>query len=485
MSWERSARYEAARDIVEALRTSGHQAFFAGGCVRDLLLGISPKDFDVATSAPPNAVLALFTALGRKTLFVGAHFGVILVCLGLDETGREIQTEVATFRHDGAYTDGRRPDAVQFSTDPREDVLRRDFTVNGMLLDPAILEQTGQVDPAVLDFVGGRDDLRAGIVRAIGNPQTRFTEDKLRMLRAVRFAARLDFALDPATLEAIQQLAPEINQVSCERIREELTRMLTEGHARRALELLDTSCLLAHILPEAVRMHGVEQPPDWHPEGDVWIHTMILLQHLEPGVSPTVAWGALLHDIGKPATYHLDHTGPTPRIRFNGHVDVGVRIAETILRRLRFSNDDADQIVALIKHHMRFGDVPDMRESTIRRFLRLPKFDEHLRLHWLDCTACHGRLGIWQGMKSRYEAEPEEVVRPTLLVSGRDLIRAGYKPGPLFKEILVAAEDAQLEGQLQSTEEALTWIFMQFGEPSRVNPAAVPAPEVASAGVVK
>lgn len=467
-----TAPYRAAREIVRALRDHGHAAYFAGGCVRDLLLGHLPKDFDVATSAPPDTVLSLFAKLGRRTYAVGAHFGVILVCLGRDQDDREIATEVATFRHDGSYTDGRRPDAVEFSTDPREDVIRRDFTINGMLLDPVILEETGQVTPAVLDFVGGQPDLQAGIVRAIGDPRTRFTEDKLRMLRAVRFAARLNFTIDPATMKAIQQLAPDVKEVSCERIREELTRMLTEGHARRALELLDTSGLLAAVLPEAVRMHGVEQPPEWHPEGDVWTHTMILLQHLEPGCSPTLAWGALLHDIGKPATYHLDRSGPKPRIRFNGHVEVGVRIAETILRRLRFSNEDTEQIVALVQHHMRFGDVPDMRESTIKRFLRLPKFDEHLQLHWLDCTACHGRLGIWQQMKQRFEAEPEPNTRPRLLVTGRDLINAGYKPGPAFKAMLEAAEDAQLEGTLHTTDEAITWIAQRFEVPARFGQAA-------------
>ena len=457
--------YQAARTVVAHLRHAGHQAFFAGGCVRDLLLHIPPKDFDVATSATPKEVLDLFTTLGHRTAAVGAHFGVILVCLGTDPDDKEIQIEVATFRHDGAYTDGRRPDAVQFSTSPQQDVLRRDFTVNGMLLDPEILEQTGAVAPAVLDFVNGQSDLAASIIRAIGNPHLRFTEDKLRMLRAIRFAARLNFHLDPATLAAIQQLAPEIHQVSAERIREELTRMLTEGHARRAFELLDTSGLLGHVLPEATRMHGVEQPPDWHPEGDVWTHTMILLEKLPPHATPTLAWGALLHDIGKPATYHLDHTGPTPRIRFNGHVEVGVRIAEVILRRLRFSNDDTAQILALIQHHMRFGDVPHMRESTIKRFLRLPQFDEHLGLHWLDCSACHGRLGIWQQMKARFEAEPEPDTRPHLLVTGRDLIRAGYKPGPTFKAMLEAAEDAQLEGTLHTPEDALQFLTERFGAP--------------------
>ncbi len=466
--WQADARYRAGREVVQVLRTAGYAAYFAGGCVRDLLLGTEPKDFDVATSAPPDEVLRLFGELGRKTYAVGAHFGVVLVCLGQDEAGREIATEVATFRNDGAYTDGRRPDAVQFSTEPREDVVRRDFTINGMLLDPELLEQTGDVASAVLDFVGGQEDLAAGVVRAIGDPRVRFAEDKLRMLRAVRFAARLDFTIDPATMRAIRELAPEVKQVSCERIREELTRMLTEGHARRAMELMDEAGLLQQVLPEVVRMHGVEQPPEWHPEGDVWVHTMILLEHLEAGSSATLAWGALLHDVGKPATFQIDRTGSAPghpkeRIRFSGHVEVGVRIAEVICGRLRFSNEDTAQIVSLVKNHMRFGDVPEMRESTIQRFLRLPRFDEHLRLHWLDCTACHGRLGIWRQMTERYEAAPADEVRPHLLLTGRDLIRAGYRPGPRFKEMLEAAEDAQLEGTLHSTGEALDLVRERFG----------------------
>ncbi len=464
--WRESARYLAAREIVLKLRAAGHAAYFAGGCVRDMLLGLQAKDFDVATSATPEVVIGLF----EKTFAVGAHFGVVLVCLPGE--GGEIATEVATFRNDGVYTDGRRPDAVQFSTEAREDVVRRDFTINGMLLDPVKLEQTGDVAGAVLDFVGGREDLTAGVVRAIGDARVRFAEDKLRMLRGVRFAARLGFAIEAGTIGAMQERAHEIRQVSCERIREELTRMLTEGRARRALELMDEAGLLREVLREAVRMHGVEQPPEWHPEGDVWVHTMLLLEGLEPGCSPTLAWGALLHDIGKPATFQIDRTGSMPempreRIRFSGHVEVGVRVAEEILRRLRFSNEETEQIVALVKNHMRFGDVLEMRESTLKRFLRLPKFDEHLQLHWLDCTACHGRLGLWEfarAAKARYEAEPGEAMRPKLLVTGRDLIANGYKPGPRFKEMLEAAEDWQLEGLVTTTEEGVKLVRERFGD---------------------
>ncbi len=451
--------YTAARNIVLTLRSAGHQAYFAGGCVRDLLLGLEPNDFDVATSAPPSAVLKLFP--DKKTLTVGAHFGVVLVC---EDDGTS--TEVATFRHDGSYSDGRRPDAVQFSTDPREDVRRRDFTINGMLLDPAIYEETNDPAAATLDYVGGRADLAAQILRAIGDPALRFSEDKLRMLRAVRFAARLDFAIEPKTMAAIRNAAAQIDQVSLERIRDELTLMLTEGHARRAFELLDTTGLLQHVLPEATRMHGVQQPPEFHPEGDVWVHTMLLLENLPPNASPTLAWGALLHDIGKPATYRPpDPNDPHDRIRFNGHVEVGVRIAEAILSRLRFSNEDTAQIVALVKNHMRFGDVMHMRESTLKRFLRLPRFDEHLALHYLDCTSAHGDLTLYNFAKQHFESAPREAIQPKLLLTGRELISAGYRPGPRFKSMIEAAEDAQLEGTVKTPEEAMAFVRQRFGKP--------------------
>jgi poly(A) polymerase len=396
-----------------------------------------------------------------KTYSVGAHFGVVLVC-SPDEDGGEIATEVATFRHDGAYSDGRRPDAVRFSTDPREDVQRRDFTVNGMLFDP-LADSHGA---AILDFVGGREDLTNHVVRTIGVARDRLTEDKLRMLRAVRFAARLEFEIDAQTSAAITELAGEITQVSLERIRDELTLMLTEGHARRAFEMLYQLGLLQHILPEAVKMRGVEQPPQFHPEGDVWVHTMLLLEKLKPGSSPALAWGALLHDIGKPATFRPpDPKKPGDRIRFDGHVEVGVRIAEAILGRLRFSNEDTEQIVALVKNHMRFGDILQMRESTLKRFLRLPKFDEHLALHWMDCMSAHGDLKLYEFAKERYEAAPVEEMRPKLLVTGRDLIAAGYRPSPQFKEMLEVAEDAQLEGIVTTTEEGLAIVTARWGEP--------------------
>jgi poly(A) polymerase len=452
-------RYVAALRIVRRLRAMGHAAYFAGGCVRDLLLGVVAQDFDVATSATPDLVQAAFP----RTESVGAHFGVVLVIDHLAEV--RVTTEVATFRHDGAYSDGRRPDAVKFSLDPREDVLRRDFTINGLLLDAMAYDAGDRVEDCVLDYVGGRGDLHARLVRAIGEPSVRFTEDKLRMLRAVRFAARLGFAIERRTMEAIEQQAENICVVSAERVREELTKILTEGGARRGFELLYESGLLAQVLPEITRLQGVEQPPEYHPEGDVWTHTLMLLEQLGAGASATLAWGMLLHDVGKPATF----TPPDPakrgdRIRFNGHVDVGVAVARGMLTRLRFSNDDCEQIVALVKHHMQFGDVKQMKQSTLKRFLRMPKFEEHLALHQADCLSSHGKLDLYAFAKRHYEEMGEEEIRPKLLLTGDDLIAAGYKSGPQFRMMLDAAEDAQLEGTVASLEEMLRLIESRFGE---------------------
>ncbi len=460
--------YLAALTIARRLRERGYAAYFAGGCVRDLLLGVAPKDFDVATSAPPGEVQRSFA----RTEAVGASFGVILV---IDGTADErIATEVATFRHDGTYTDGRRPDAVRFSLDPREDVLRRDFTVNGLLLDALRYEKGDRLEDCILDFVDGRRDLQARVLRAIGEPDRRFAEDKLRMLRAVRFAARLGFAMEPQTLRAIQAQASTIEQVSAERVRDELTKILTEGHAPQGFRLLDETGLLAEVLPEVARMRGVAQPPQYHPEGDVWVHTLMLLAHLPAGCPPTLAWGMLLHDVGKPPTY----TPPDPaksgdRIRFNGHVEVGVAIARSLLARLRFSNDDTQQIVALIQHHMQFGDIGKMKQSTLKRFLRLPRFEEHLALHFADVMSSHGRRELYDFAKMQYEESPPEQVRPVLLVTGKDLIDAGYRPGPAFKSMLTTAEDAQLEGRVGSTEEAMAFLQETFGAaPALAEPAS-------------
>ena len=448
-----SREFEAALHVVETLRGRGFQAYFAGGCVRDLLLGIAPKDYDVATSAPPEKVLLGF----ERTFGVGAHFGVVIVCTAHEATGCDVRTEVATFRDDGVYLDGRRPDQVTYSESAEQDVVRRDFTVNGMLLDPVGLSADGSdLQAHVLDFVGGQRDLEARVVRAIGDPVRRFAEDKLRMLRAVRFAARFEFSIEPETMRAMQQQAASIAQVSAERVREELTRMLTEGHAKRAFELLDESGLLPHVLPEVARMKGVEQPPEWHPEGDVWVHTLLLLSKLPAGAAPTLAWGALLHDVGKPPCYRApDAKDERPRIRFNGHAEVGATMTRAILNRLRFSNDEIDQIVSLVENHMRFGDVKHMKQSTLRRFFRLQDFPEHLQLHWLDCTSSHNLLGMYDYAKEHFYAVPEEEHRAAPLVTGRDLIAAGLKPGPRFKELLREIEDAQLEGRVMSHEDGL------------------------------
>jgi poly(A) polymerase len=468
-----SRTFEAALRIVETLRAEGHQAYFAGGCVRDLLLGRTPLDYDVATSATPDIVLNLFP----RTFAVGAHFGVVLVA---DETADEAPpledaadaaprysvTEVATFRSDAAYSDGRHPDAVRYTTSAEEDVQRRDFTINGLLLDPLrgggawdnSLDDATPLRAAVLDYVGGLADLDAGIVRAIGEPYRRFEEDQLRLLRAVRFAARFGFALDPATFSAIRGLAPRIQSVSHERVRDELTKMLTEGKARRAFELLDETGLLVEVLPEIADMKGVEQPPQFHPEGDVWIHTLLLLEQLSPGCSRTLAWAALLHDVGKPPTFRI----APDRIRFDGHVEIGVAMGAEICRRLRFSNEDTRQILALIDNHMRFADAPRMKASTLKRFFRLEDFDEHLALHRMDCLAAHGNLEIYNFVRERYESMREEDVRPAPLVTGRELIAAGYAPSPQFKEMLQAVEDAQLEGAIATEEEALALVRERF-----------------------
>jgi poly(A) polymerase len=440
-----STAKQHAAEVVRVLRERGHQAYFAGGCVRDLLLGREPADYDVATDANPRQVMEIFP----QTYAVGEQFGVVLVPFSQTDSATST-VEVATFRSDVGYSDGRHPDEVRFSKDPREDVDRRDFTINGMMLDPATNE--------VLDFVEGRADLKAGIIRAIGDPERRFAEDKLRMLRGVRFAARFDYTVDPATMAAMQRLAPQIHQVSSERIREELTKMLTEGRARRAFELLDGTGLLREVLPEIAAMKGVEQSPQHHPEGDVFVHTLLLLDKLPADASKTLAWGALLHDVGKPPTFRI----APDRIRFDGHVDVGVKMAAEILRRLRFSNHETDQILALVENHMRFGDVQRMKQSTLKRFFRLPAFDEHLELHRLDCLSSHGALDSYEYAREQMSSIPPEAIRPRALVTGRDLIAAGYEPGPRFKEILAAVEDAQLEGRLTSPADAWDYVRLEF-----------------------
>ena len=427
-----------ARDIIAQLRAAGHQAWLVGGCVRDLLLGVAPKDWDVSTDAPPGRLLELFPHSGR----VGAHFGVVLV------RRDSACVEVSTFRSDHEYADGRRPASVRFETDPRQDVLRRDFTINGLLMDPA----TGEV----LDYVRGRDDLRRRQVRAIGFPEARFREDHLRLLRAVRFAARLRFQIAPATFDAICSNHALIRRVSAERVRDELVRILTEGGARQGFELLYSTGLLPEILPEISAMKGVRQPPEFHPEGDVWTHTLLLLEQLDRP-TPALALGALLHDVGKPPTFRV-----AERIRFDGHVEEGVRMAHRILTRLRFSRDEMERVEALVANHMRFADAHKMRESTLKRFMRLPHFDEHLELHRIDVLSSNRRLENYEFVKSRCEELTEERLKPPRLITGEDLIAAGYEPGPRFSEILTAVEDAQLEGAVNTKEEAMLLVRERF-----------------------
>jgi poly(A) polymerase len=444
-----------ATSIVQRLRQEDFQAFLVGGCVRDLLLGRAPKDYDVATGASPAQVMEIFP----ETYAVGAQFGVVLVPAPVTLAARDLASnvstngpvvEVATFRSDIGYSDGRHPDEVRFSTDPRDDVARRDFTINGMLLDP--------VSGEVLDFVGGRKDLEAGIIRAIGDPARRFQEDKLRMLRAVRFAARFGYSIESATFAAIRDLAEEMEVVSRERVRDELTRMLIEGHGRRAFLLLEETGLLAQVLPELSAMKGVAQPPQFHPEGDVFTHTLLLLEHLPQPCPSTLAWGALLHDVGKPPTFRV----APDRIRFDGHVEVGLKMAEEICRRLRFPGNDTVQILALVQHHMRFGQATRMNQSTLKRFLRMPHFEEHMALHRADSLASHGQLSAYEFVQQKLTDTPLEKMHPSPLVTGDDLIAAGYAPGPRFREILTAIEDAQLEGRLSSRQDALEFVRQEF-----------------------
>jgi poly(A) polymerase len=430
-----------AESVCRTLRDAGYQAYFVGGCVRDILLGREPADYDVSTDATPDRVQQIFP----RSLAVGARFGVIVVTED-SGAGNSTQVEVATFRSDVGYSDGRHPDRVVYSKTADQDVLRRDFTINALLLDPETND--------VIDLVGGRADLQAGIIRAIGKASDRFQEDKLRMVRAVRFAARFRYAIEAATFSAITQLAHEIHQVSAERLRDELTKILTEGAARRGFELLDETRLLPELLPEIARMKGVEQPPQFHPEGDVWTHTLMMLEMLKPKCSSTLAWGVLLHDVGKPPTF-TPPAGPNGRIRFDEHVEVGTRMAEEICRRLRFSNDDTAQIAALVANHLRFKDAPQMKPATLKRFVRLDRFEEHLELHRLDCTSSHGHLENYELVKRFLAETPPEIVRPPRLVTGSDLIALGLPPGPAFHAILEAVEEAQLNGKVTTKEAAI------------------------------
>ncbi len=430
-------RYRAAAGICQCLTRAGYRALLAGGCVRDLILGVRPKDYDVATSAPPGVVAGLF----EKCISVGAAFGVQIVVLP------EGMFEVSTFRKDGPYLDGRHPDHVEF-VDEIEDAHRRDFTINAMFLDP--------VTDSVIDYVGGREDLQRGIVRTVGGPRQRFSEDHLRLLRAVRFAARLAYTIDSETLDAIVEMAPLINRTSAERIRDEIIKVLTEGGARRAFELLDQTGLLLHVLPEVAKMKGVEQPPEFHPEGDVFEHTLRILD-IAHDPSPALAMAILLHDIGKPLTQTFED-----RIRFNNHDKVGARETEKICRRLRFSNEDAEHIVRMVENHMRVDTIPSMRESKRKRFVREEGFPELLELCRLDCLASHNSTETIEWIERYIASLPPEELKPAPLLGGNDLIAMGYQPGPFFGEILSAIEDEQLEGTLTTPEQARDFVLTRW-----------------------
>ena len=433
---------ETATAIVERLRSAGFDAYFVGGCVRDMLLGIEPHDYDIASSAKPADIKALFP----RVIEVGAQFGVTKV-----EAGGE-WFEVAAFRSDIGYSDGRRPDAVEF-TDARGDVMRRDFTINGLLYNP--------IDNRVIDYVGGQDDIARKIVRCIGEPARRFDEDKLRLLRSVRFAARLDYEIEAATFSAVRANAAEIRQVSAERIGIEILNIITGTHPDRGLQLLLETGLLQHVLPEINAMVGIEQPPEFHPEGDVFEHTKLMLSHLR---SPSVelALAVLLQDVGKPPTFRV-----AERIRFDEHASVGADIAGQICRRLRLPNSVTENVIMLIATHMKFMDIQRMKESRLIRFLREPYFLDALELHRIDCLASHGNLDNYDFCKQKLETLEPERVRPPRLLTGNDLIEMAYVPGPSFTEILRATEDAQLEGLISTREEAFDFVHRNFPNPAR------------------
>jgi len=425
-----------ARAIVRRLREAGHTACFAGGCVRDRLLGKSPKDYDIATDASPEKVQSLFA----RTVPVGAKFGVMLVLEG----GAEY--EVATFRADGVYLDGRRPQGVTF-TNAEGDARRRDFTINGLFYDPENEE--------VLDYVGGRADLEAGILRAIGNASDRFAEDKLRVLRGVRFAASLDFQIEPATWAALCAGASKIHEVSAERVREELVKIFLSPRRTQGFDLLHASGLMQELLPEVAALKGCEQPPEFHPEGDVFVHTRLMLSLLPARVSTPLVFAVLFHDLGKPATQQRDETG---RLRFNGHESVSAAMTGTIMRRLRFSNEEIEATVEMVQNHMVFKDVQNMRVARLKRFMARGTFPDELELHRVDCLGSHGMLDNLGFLQTRREEFASEPLIPPPLVTGNDLIALGWKPGPKFKEVLDSVQTRQLENSLLTREDALEWI---------------------------
>ena len=432
---------KTARQIANRLREQGHIAYFAGGCVRDMVRSLPPKDFDIATDAMPDAVQKMFP----RTYAVGAHFGVVVV------VDNEMNFEVATFRADGAYVDHRHPVDVRFSS-PEEDAKRRDFTINGMFFDPAKNE--------VIDFVGGRADIEAKVVRAIGKASERFEEDRLRMLRAVRFATVLGYEIDDQTWKALIKSAGSINDISAERIRDELVKIFLSPNRVRGWDLLDQSGLLRVVLPELEAMKGCLQPEQFHPEGDVFQHTRLMMELLPENVSVPLVFAVLLHDVAKPVTAKVDNTG---RIRFNEHDRIGATMTESIMERLRFSRAEIDATVEMVRQHMVFKDVPKMRVAKLKRFMARPTFEEELELHRVDCASSHKMMDNYEFLLQKREEFANEPIIPPPLVRGDDLIAMGMKPGPKFSEILEAVETRQLEGTLKDREAALDWIKSEYG----------------------
>ncbi|HRZ86789.1 MAG TPA: CCA tRNA nucleotidyltransferase [bacterium] len=434
----KNAKLTIAKKIVSTLRKAGYEAYFVGGCVRDRVMRIAPKDYDIATDARAGQVMAIF----RRTVPVGAKFGVVIVV----ENGENF--EVATFRKDGEYLDSRHPVTVHFS-DAKEDVLRRDFTINGLLYDP--------VKRKVIDHVGGVADIRRKIIRTIGDPYKRFSEDKLRLIRAVRFSARFKFKIEKGTMAALRELAPKITDVSAERIRDELVKILTGANPGYGLDLLRQTGLLDAVLPEITKMVGVQQPPEFHPEGDVYTHTKLMFDLAKKDLSPELAFAILLHDVGKPDTFRV-----AERIRFDRHTTVGARMADRIMRRLRFSNGQREAVVTAVFNHLKFMDVKKMRVNRLKRFLQEPTFPMELALHRLDCLASHRMLDNWRFCARKLKSYSKEELRPKPLISGNDLIRLGFVPGPLFKKILTAVEDEQLENRVSTRDEAVSFVEKKF-----------------------
>lgn len=428
---------KAALQVVARLQEAGFEAVFAGGSVRDEIQGREPKDYDVATSAVPEQVLGLFP----EARTVGAHFGVVLVNL------EKVPIEVATFRTDGSYADGRKPTSVSFAT-MEEDATRRDFTMNGLFFDP--------VSETLHDFVGGREDLKHGTLRAIGDPGQRFQEDHLRLLRAVRFATSLSMEIEPKTWEAVKESAESIKRISAERIRDELDRIWVHPRRVAGFDLLVDSGLMKAVLPEILVLQGCEQPPQWHPEGDVFVHTRLMLEMLPPGASLPLVLSVLFHDIAKPATYSYDEV--EDRIRFNGHDQLGAEMAGDIMRRLKYSNEVIDAVKVAVANHMGFKDVQRMRVAKLKRFMARPTFADELELHRVDCASSNGLLDNYDFLIRKEEEFANEPLIPPPLLNGRDLMAAGWEAGPVLGKLLRAVQNRQLEGTLTSREEALLWV---------------------------